>query len=178
MDLVDIIAEKRFIGQEFVTWLWFKSEERGGAVDIPGIGDVVVVFEKHILLEYGDGDSREKVICQGLQAEMSEARTGLRMGKKLEQARILLGRGEYEWNLTLRASMFDFKSVKPPKTMATSEESDDPDAVEGRIIEKISLYEQALHLVDEMFRMFLHVRLSDDWTNELLRLRQWINDAK
>ncbi len=124
MDLVDIIAEKRFLGQEFVTWLWFKSEQRGGAVDIPGIGDVVVVFEKHMLLEYGDGDSREKVICQGLQAEMTEARTGLRMGKKLEQARILLGRGEYEWNLTLRASMFDFKSVKPPKTMAGSEESD------------------------------------------------------
>lgn len=176
MDLVDIIAEKRFLGQEFVTWLWFKSEERGGAVDIPGIGDVVVVFEKHILLEYGDGDSREKVICQGLQAEMSEARTGLRMGKKLEQARIMLGRGEYEWNLTLRASMFDFKSVKTPKTMATSEESDDPDAVEGRILEKISLYEQALHLVDEMFRMFLNCRLSDDWESELLRLRKWIKD--
>nr|MBF0222337.1 hypothetical protein [Desulfobulbaceae bacterium] len=176
MDLVDIIAEKRFLGQEFVTWLWFKSEERGGAVDIPGIGDVMVVFEKHILLEYGDGDSREKVICQGLQAEMSEARTGLRMGKKLEQARIMLGRGEYEWNLTLRASMFDFKSVKTPKTMATSEESDDPAAVEGRILEKISLYEQALHLVDEMFRMFLNSRLSDDWENELLRLRKWIKD--
>ena len=122
MDLVDIIAEKRFLGQEFLTWLWFKSEERGGAVDIPGIGDVIVVFEKHMLLEYGEGDAHEKVICQGLQTELTEARTGLKMGKKLEQARILLGRGEYEWNFTVKASMFDFKSVKTPKTMATSEE--------------------------------------------------------
>ena len=37
MDLVDLIQEKRFLGQEFLAWLWFKSEERGGPVDIPGI---------------------------------------------------------------------------------------------------------------------------------------------
>ncbi len=38
MDLVDLIAEKRFLGQEFLTWLWWKSEERGGSVSLPGPG--------------------------------------------------------------------------------------------------------------------------------------------
>ena len=175
MDLVDIIAEKYFLGQEFLTWLWYKSEERGGSIDLPDIGDLTVVFEKHILLESGDGDSFEKVICQGLQAELKEARTALRMGKKLEQARILLGRGEYEWNLTIKASRFEFKSVKTPKTMADSEETDDPDAVEGRILEKIGLYEEALHLVDELFRLYLKIRLSASWAEELTKVQNWIN---
>lgn len=174
MDLVDIIAEKRFLGQEFLTWLWCKSEERSGAIDLPGIGDISVAFEKHLLLEYGEGDSHEKVICQGLQAELNEARTGLRMGKKLEQARIVLGRGEYEWIMTIKASMFDFKSVKTPKTMASQEDSDDPMAVEGKILEKIGLYEQALQLVDELFRLYLNVRLSSGWAAELARLSAWI----
>lgn len=174
MDLVDIIAEKRFLGQEFLTWLWCKSEERSGAIDLPGIGDISVAFEKHLLLEYGEGDSHEKVICQGLQAELNEARTGLRMGKKLEQARIVLGRGEYEWIMTVKASMFDFKSVKTPKTMASQEDSDDAVAVEGKILEKIGLYEQALQLVDELFRLYLNVRLSAGWEAELARLRAWI----
>ena len=174
MDLVDIIAEKRFLGQEFLTWLWCKSEERSGAIDLPGIGDISVAFEKHLLLEYGEGDSHEKVICQGLQAELNEARTGLRMGKKLEQARIVLGRGEYEWIMTVKASMFDFKSVKTPKTMASQEDSDDAVAVEGKILEKIGLYEQALQLVDELFRLYLNVRLSPGWEGELARLRAWI----
>jgi len=174
MDLVDIIAEKRFLGQEFLTWLWCKSEERSGAIDLPGIGDISVAFEKHLLLEYGEGESHEKVICQGLQAELNEARTGLRMGKKLEQARIVLGRGEYEWIMTVKASMFDFKSVKTPKTMASQEDSDDPMAVEGKILEKIGLYEQALQLVDELFRLYLTVRLSPGWEAELARLRAWI----
>lgn len=175
MDLVDIIAEKRFLGQEFVTWLWYKSHERGGVVDIPGVGDIILVFEKHLLLEYGVGESLEKLICQGLQAELTEARTGLRMGKKLEQARVHIGRGEYEWDLTIRASMFDFKSVKTPKTMAASEESDDASALEGRVLEKIGMIEQVLHLVDEMFRMYLNVRLSEEWGKELVKVRDWIN---
>ncbi len=174
MDLVDIIAEKRFLGQEFLTWLWRKSEERSGAIDLPGIGDISVVFEKHMLLEYGEGDSHEKVICQGLQTELNEARTGLRMGKKLEQARIVLGRGEFEWTMTVKASIFDFKSVKTPKTMASTDDSDDPLAVDGKILEKIGLYEQALQLVDELFRLYLNVRLSSGWEAELAKLQAWI----
>ena len=51
MDLVDLIQEKKFLGQEFLAWLWYKSEERGGTVELPGIGDILVVFEKHMLLE-------------------------------------------------------------------------------------------------------------------------------
>ena len=39
MDLVDLIQEKRFLGQECLAWLWYKSEERGGSVEVPGRGE-------------------------------------------------------------------------------------------------------------------------------------------
>ncbi len=113
MDLVDLITEKRFIGQEFLTWLWFKSDERGGTVLLPEMGeDITLVFEKHMLLEFGEGDSHEKIVCTGLQAELKEARTGLRMGKKLEQARIHMIRGEYEWHMTIKASQIGRASCR------------------------------------------------------------------
>jgi recombination associated protein RdgC len=179
VDLVDIIEEKRFLGQEFLTWLWFKSDERGGAILLPDSGeDVLVIFAKHMILEYGEGESREKVICQGLQTELREARTGLAMGKKLEQARIQLVRGEYEWNLSLKATLMEFRNVKPPKTMATSEESDDPEAVEGRLLEHIGLHETAMRTVDQLFRMFLEVRIGSEWGQELTRLREWVQQGK
>jgi len=174
MDLVDLMVEKRFLGQEFLTWLWYASEKRGGMIDVPGVGDIVVVFEKHLLLEYGEGDSFEKLICQGLQAELNEARTGLKMGKKLEQARILLGRGDYEWNVTLKGSVFDFRSVKTPKSVAAADEGDDLAAVEGRILEKVGFYEEALHLLDEMFRMFLKLRISEAWPGEVADIQAWV----
>jgi len=175
MDLVDLIHEKRFLGQEFLAWLWYKSEERSGAVELPGIGDIQVVFEKHMLLEFGEGETSEKVICRGLQTELKEARVGLLMGKKPEQARIRIARGEYEFNVTLTASTMEFRNVRLPKTVGESDEGDDPESMEGRILERISLFEQLLELVNELFRMYIEVRASDRWSNELAGMRKWVN---
>lgn len=178
MDLVDLINEKRFLGQEFLTWLWFKSEERGGAVNLDDVGDIQVVFEKHMLLEYGEGEAHEKMICQGLHSELQEARTGLLMGKKLEQARIHLARGDYEWNFSFKGSLMEFRNVKPPKTMASSEEGEDAEAWEGRVLDKIGLNEEIVRTMDGLFRMFLNIRTGPQWQDELTKIRAWVHKAR
>jgi hypothetical protein len=175
MDLVDLIIEKRFLGQEFLTWLWWKSEERGGSVDLTGEGDVTVVFEKHMLLESGEGESIEKIVCTGLQAELQEARTGLRMGKKLEQARIVINHNNYEYSFTLAAALMEFRNVRLPKTENTENDAgDNPEEVEGMILERIYLFEELIKLVNGLFKMFLDVRLSASWQDELERVRAWV----
>lgn len=178
MDLVDLIAEKRFVGQEFLTWLWWKSEERGGGVLLEGYGDIVIAFEKHMLLEFGEGEYSEKIICSGLQAELREARTGLQMGKKLEQARIKLSYGEYEWNFTLAAALMEFRSVKLPKTAGTEGGDDNPEEVEGMILERIFLFEELVRVVNQLLKQFLHVRVSDQWPQELTELRDWVSQQE
>ncbi len=175
MDLVDLIVEKRFLGQEFLTWLWWKSEERGGSVDLPGSGDITVVFEKHMLLESGEGESTEKIVCTGLQAELQEARTGLRMGKKLEQARIVIGHNDYEYSFTLAAALMEFRNVRLPKTETTeNDKSDSPEEIEGMILERIYLFEELIKLVNALFKMFLDMRLSAAWRDELQKIRGWV----
>ena len=176
MDLVDLIAEKRFLGQEFLTWLWWKSEERGGTIEVPGLGDITVVFEKHMMLEFGEGETTEKIICSGLQAELQEARTGLQMGKKLEQARIVIGQNDYEFSFTLAAALMEFRNVRLPKTEASeNDKSDNPEEVEGAILERIFLLEELIRLVNELFRLFLSVRVGDEWREELEKVRSWVN---
>lgn len=179
MDLVDLIIEKRFLGQEFLTWLWYKSEERGGSVNLPSDGDITVVFEKHMLLEAGEGESMEKIVCTGLQAELQEARTGLRMGKKLEQARITLSHNMNEYGFTLAASLMEFRNVRLPKTEATeSEKGGNREEVEGMILERIFLFEEMVRLVNELFSLFLTVRVSSSWHEELGRVRQWVTSGE
>jgi len=175
MDLVDLIAEKRFLGQEFLTWLWYKSEERGGSVLLPNDGDITVVFEKHMLLESGEGESAEKLICTGLQTELQEARTGLQMGKKLEQARIVIGHMANEYSFTLAAAMMEFRNVRLPKTEGTEKDPGaDPEEVEGMVLERIYLFEELVRLVNELFRLYLEVRLGESWREELLKIRTWV----
>ena len=177
MDLVDIIAEKKFLGQEFLTWLWYKSEERGGAVLLPESGDIQLVFEKYMILESGEGESLERLICKGLQTELQEARTGLLMGKKLEQARVYLARGDYEWRLTLGATLFEYRNVVLPRTVTASDEGTDPVAVEAKTLERIGMSEEALRTIDELFRLFLGLRTGPDWAEELAGLKRWISRA-
>lgn len=178
MDLVDLIAEKRFIGQEFLTWLWWKSEERGGVVALPGEGDIVVVFEKHMLLEYGEGESNESLICRGLQTELQEARTGLVMGKKLEQARIQLAFNDYEWNFTMAAALMEFRNVKLPKTGGEGEGGNNPEEHEGMVLERIYLFEELVRIVLELFRVFLQIRVSAEWREELQKVREWVGKGE
>jgi len=174
MDLVDIISEKKFLGQEFLTWLWYKSEERGGAILLPGTGDIQLVFEKHMLLESGEGESLERLTCKGLQTELQEARTGLLMGKKLERARVYLAKGDYEWRFSLSATLFEFRNVSLPKTVSSSDDSSDPLAWEAKVLEKIGMSEEAMHTIDELFRMFLKIRISSGWPQEKDALKAWI----
>jgi recombination associated protein RdgC len=179
LDLVDLIEEKRFIGQEFLTWLWWKSEERGGSVEIPEYGDIIVAFEKHMLLEYGEGESAEKLICSGLKAELLEARTGLQVGKKLEQARIRVVKNDHEYNFTLAAGLMEFRNVRLPKTAGTeSEESGNREEVEGMILERLFLFEDLVQTVNALFRQFLERRTSDDWGEELDKVRAWVVDNR
>ncbi len=177
MDLVDLIQEKRFLGQEFLAWLWFKSEERGGSIDVPGKGDVLVIFEKHMLLEYGEGDASEKVICRGLQTELKEARAGLGLAKKPEQARIRLAYGDYEFGVTLSAAIFEFRNVRLPKTVDSADEGKNAESLEGQILERISLFEQLTHLVVDLFRMFINIRASKLWNEELIKIRTWVESG-
>ena len=178
MDLVDIIAEKKFLGQEFLTWLWWKSEERGGSVSLPGKGDISIVFEKHMLLEYGEGESSEKLICRGLQTELKEARTGMFMGKKLEQARIRLEQDQYEWSFTLAAGLMEFRNVRLPKTAATeADAANKKEEMEGMILERLYLFEELIRIVNDLFRIFLKVRIGSNWKDEVVKMRQWVNSS-
>jgi hypothetical protein len=178
MDLVDIISEKKFIGQEFLTWLWWKSEERGGSIALPDQGDIRVVFEKHMLLEYGEGQATEKLICRGLQTELKEARTGMFIGKKLEQARIRIEQDQHEWNVTIAAGLMEFRNVRVPKTAGSEADGiNNPEETEGMILERIYLFEELIRIMNNLFKIFLLVRVSSEWKDELLKIRSWVKNS-
>jgi len=163
-----------FLGREFLTWLWFKSEERDGAVMIPGTGDVQVILARRLILASGDGEYSESVICQGLHANLREGKAAIREGKKIKEARIKLGVGTDQWELTLKADRFQFQSLKLPAGMAMNEEEEEEEK-EGRILERISLTETALKTIDQLFALFLAKRLAAQWSSEEIpRMKKWI----
>ena len=174
-DYVDLIREKAFIGQEFLTWLWYRSDSQGSVVGLSDGRDAEVSFERFMTLEGGEGEAQESVTCRGLRAELHEAKTALQAGKKVSKAHIRLGTDDLQWKFTIDAATLDLSSLKVPKTVGPGEEEGDDLSFEGRVLERGYMLEQAVATVDALFRTYLSVRLNEDkWSEEKKRLREWI----
>jgi recombination associated protein RdgC len=163
-----------FPGREFLTWLWFKSEERGGAIMIPDVGDIQVTFMRRLVLESGEGLYSETVVCRGFHADLKEGKAALREDKKIKEARLKLGVGTDEYEFTFKADGFQFQTLKLPTTMNLTEEEADK---EGRLLERIYLIETAMRTMEQLFFLFLKKRLSPKWSaEEILRVKKWMKE--
>ena len=163
-----------FLGREFLTWLWFKSEERSGMISLPGGDDPELEFLRRIVLESGEGEYSETVVCQGLHANLREGKAALREGKKIREARLRLKRGSEEWEFTFKADAYAFQSMKPPSMMGAGEEEEGDR--EGRLLERLYAIEKAVKTMDELFAFFLKRRLSPHWASEEIpRLKKWLS---
>jgi recombination associated protein RdgC len=159
------------IGREFLTWLWFKSEERSGKIQIPNLGEVEVLFVRRLVLESGDGEYAEQVVCQGMHADLKEGKEALRQGKKITAARLRVAHDKTEWEFTLKADRFHFQSMKLPTLPEGDEEETDR---EGQLLERIYLIEKVTGLMDQLFGTFMTIRLSGDWAHEQGRMEKWL----
>ena len=156
------------LGQEFLTWLWYRSSTGAIFNDQQG-RPFTVSMEQKIVVQGGEGDYIETASVSGVASELREARMGLANGKKVTRALIRLEREPESWSVTLKAADFALGSLRTPKV--EQDKDADPDAL---VLEKIALIETCLELLDVLYASFLEVRLTEAWAGEVSDLRQWI----
>ena len=80
------------LGQEFLTWLWHKSESRDGLFKDKNGREFALFMEQRIVVQGGEGESLETATVSGPMSELREARLGLSTGKKVTRALIRIER--------------------------------------------------------------------------------------
>ncbi|HMK36868.1 MAG TPA: hypothetical protein VK463_17470 [Desulfomonilaceae bacterium] len=174
MDFLDILREKAFLGREFLTWLWFKSDQTGGRIDVPGYTVVEVLFLDRMTLDLSDVETPQTVSIKGEQSELREGMAALKEGKKIEEARISLKTTDNDFTVTLKATWFSFGSFRTPAILPSSETEAD-EGPEGAFLEKAALIEEGMEIMDSLFAYFLKLRISDAWeAEELPAIRRWV----
>jgi len=159
------------IGREFLTWLWFKSEERNGRIKLSNKEEVELHFLKRISLEAGEGEYSQGVVCHGIHAELKEGKEAIRQGKKVKEAGIKLIHDNNEWEFTIKADSFDFQSLKLP----VLDWQDTPEDPSGSLLERIYLIENAVKTIDNLYELFLQIRYSPQWKEkETKLLNKWV----
>jgi hypothetical protein len=173
MDLIKAAMQDVVLGQDFLTWLWFRSEKNGWLFKGADGVEFNVYLEQRLSVRGGTGENVEKAVVTGPHAEFTEAKLGLRNGKLVDKAVLRLERDGATWMVLLGADDFSLSGLKTPKIETRLEEGDDPDAP---FLEKMMLVEQCAEFVDELYRQFLEVRLSTNWTDELRAFRSWLGE--
>ncbi len=159
------------LGQEFLTWLWFRSAT-GAIFNDPGGRPFTVTLDQHIVVQGGEGERVERASVSGVDSELREARMGLTTGKKVTRAGLRIERDAETYKLTLKAADFSISGLKPPKIDRKDQEGDD----EALLLETIFLFESCLEMMDAVYAGFLKLRLDDKaWRDEVRQLQDWMN---
>lgn len=169
-DLIDHPAS-RFLGREFLLWLWWRSERDFGTVDLPRFGKVDVWIDDRLQFRTAGEDPQTSDLRGGAPATTAEARTALLAGKIVETARVGLRVKEREHALELRGEGLELAGVKVP--------AECKDGLAERVLERMFLLEEVTGILDALFVEFCHDRLGERWDGLLLpQIRAWVARAE
>ncbi len=146
-----------FLGEEFLTWLWFRLETRGGDFDLGEGRAVGVSFDDYLQLAPGDGDGTFQTLRDGKPSRSAEAAAGLRNGRRVQEAKLIVAMGELQWSLILDATTMTLRSIKLP--------DDDPEASgpEDKNRDRAANFVLLHEIVEGVYHEFLRVRLEEGY---------------
>jgi hypothetical protein len=168
MNLLSKIERTRFLGREFLTWLWFQSDTTEGRVSTEGDG-VEVWFDGKLTME-SVGDIREQsVIKSENPIETAEAKEALKSGKTPIEARIRVICGQKQWLTLVKSDQLQFSGMKLPALLVEDEEQ--------AIYERLYLMEELEGIIEHLYGRFAENRLDDEkWRSTLADIRHWIQN--
>ena len=157
-------------GLDFLTWLWFASEARGGLFNTKQ-GRIAVALEGPLLFTRTGEGAHEMALRHGLPTISAEAKTALLSGKKLERAKLLLGFGSEEnWSCAFDTDAFVFRGLKLPES---KEILDAASTFQDRI-QKLGQFRE---LLLELFAQFAAERGDPRrWAATQKEIHRWVTD--
>lgn len=159
-----------FLGREFLTWLWFASETNNGFIAVPDLGNIRVEFGQRLTLESAGNVREGSTVSADAPSQTEEARTALRVGKKVARARLLLDLGERHFEVGLDAETLTYSGVKLPALMA----GDDAMKTE----ERLRLLDEIEAIVDGLYMTFVNLRRDESqWEPVREALRTWVQEV-
>jgi recombination associated protein RdgC len=164
MSLLEQIEANAFLGEEFLTWLLWRSETRSAMI---GVGDMEVHFGGAILLAAPFGEAEEVALKGDNPSEAPELLATLREGKLVRRAQTRWVIEGIEWHVTVQGQTLALSGLKLPLKGG---------ALDAAMIDRrLELLDDFGEAFDRVYAAFLDIRLSTSaWKKESGAMRQWI----
>ncbi|MDR0498806.1 MAG: hypothetical protein LBH03_03595 [Holophagales bacterium] len=152
MKPLELIEQGRFLGEEFLLWLWMRGLTEGGTSG-QAFDTSACFLDDSVMLVTERGDVKELSLRKGNPSESLEAFEALSRGLRPCKAKLRILAGDMEWTCTLGAVQLDISALKLPPTQTKD--------VQGRISDRLFLLEEGTAHLERRFAIFLERRAED-----------------
>ncbi len=182
--ILEQIEANRWLGVDFLQWLLYRTLNSDSRYQVTTAGPLLdkqpftAFLDNRLVLVGGGQEGAQKIVVAGPQDHYQEVKMALRQGKQLEEATIHLQQDEDDgWKLTLKGEKFQFASYRTPMIRPDKDPDDDPQAeAEAAFLTKLVAIEEGEQMFESLLQGFLHLRLSDQWAEELAVINTWLKD--
>jgi len=170
LDIAVSYNRYKFLGDEFLTWLWFMIETDQNRLCRYDPDLVSLNIGSRMVLENTRNNAKETVTIKGQDANLEEGLLALKKGAVVTEIHLSYKSGDQHWQFNLKGESLNISNLKLPETGPV----ETPEDLEGAVIEKIYLIEKVVGLVNNLFSHFIKLRISNEWRNQtVFRIRNW-----
>jgi len=161
----------KFIGHEFLTWLWFMMEERRDELKLNDNYPIYLEIGNGLIVENMTNDAVEKITIKGDDAGLEEGIMALKKGAVVTEVNLICKTDDFDCQFTVKGESLAFSALKVPETVKVKK----PEDLEGAALERIFFYENVSELMASLFYRFLKLRLSQTWkTKTVKEIKTWM----
>jgi hypothetical protein len=174
LDIAVAYNRYRFLGNEFLTWLWFTIDNNTEIFRQCDDQFVDISVGNRMVLENRLSNGKEHISIKGDAAGFEEALLALSKGAMITDIHLVYKSNTLTWMFAIKGESLSFSGLKLPET-GLMESGED---MEGMVLEKIYLYEKPFDIIDKLYQQFLFIRLSDKWSSAIVpAIKKWIAQA-
>ena len=161
----------KFLGHEFLTWLWFVIENQPDKLKASDSELVFFQVGDRIVLENSRKDTVESVTIKGDEAGLEEGALALQKGAVVTELNLIYKSSAHEWRFSLKGESLGVSGLKTPQIGLIEHDED----IEGALLDKVYLFEKAIVFINNLYADFIRLRVSDRWENdEVPHIRKWV----
>ena len=160
-----------YLGNEFMVWIWHTLQNDGDTIKLGDGSEVTVMLAKTLTLDCPRGETGRDQLTDDAPIRLPEAFRALQAGKLPRKAGMILVRQGAQYELTFQAETLSVSGAALPKP------EERPSSPHEARIARLESLRHLTETLDLLFEAYLTRRTSSDWTDELGRIRRWLQAA-
>jgi len=174
LDVAVAYNRYQFLGEEFLTWLWYIIEKKQDIIKKFDNEFVALEVGNRVVFENRRKESAERITIKGDGASLEEGFLALSKGALVTELNMVYKSAELMWQFTLKGESLNISGLSSSNTGLPETEDD----IEGYVLDKIFIYEKAIQLLENLYTCFIKLRVSNTWQNkETPLIKKWIQSS-